>query len=56
MTNSILPLANWGIGTALIIFFAVLCVALTVIVLSFVFGGKKKDDGDTATFGEDKQL
>jgi len=53
MTNSILPLANWGIGTALIIFFAVLCVGLTVIVLSFVFGGKKKDDGDAAPFSEE---
>ncbi|AFL79641.1 hypothetical protein Aeqsu_0112 [Aequorivita sublithincola DSM 14238] len=44
MTNSILPLANWGMGTAIIIFFAVLCVAMTVLVLSFVFKGKKKED------------
>ncbi|MEH6763328.1 hypothetical protein [Aequorivita antarctica] len=44
MTNSILPLANWGMGTAIIIFFAVLCVVLTAIVLNFVFSGKKKDD------------
>ncbi|MBK5212782.1 MAG: hypothetical protein JJE55_03855 [Flavobacteriaceae bacterium] len=44
MINSILPLANWGMGTALIIFFAVLCVVLSAIVLNFVFGGKKKDD------------
>lgn len=44
MTNSILPLANWGMGTAIIIFFAVLCVAMTVLVLSFVFGGKKKSE------------
>ncbi len=46
MTNSILPLANWGMGTAIIIFFAVLCIALTAIVLSFVFGGKKKSDDE----------
>ena len=46
MTNSILPLANWGMGTAIIIFFAVLCVVLTGIVLNFVFNGKKKNDDE----------
>ena len=44
MTNSIIPLANWGMGTALIIFFAVLCIALSAIVINFVMRGKKKDD------------
>lgn len=44
MTNSILPLANWGMGTAIIIFFAILCVVLSVMVISFVFSGKKKND------------
>lgn len=53
MTNSILPLANWGMGTALIIFFAVLCVGLTVIVLSFVFGGTKKGDEEVTPTDED---
>lgn len=46
MTNSILPLANWGMGTAIIIFFAVLCIVMTAIVLNFVFNGKKKEEDD----------
>lgn len=46
MFNSIIPLADWGMGTALIIIFALVCVVLTLIVLSLVFSGKKK--------GEDK--
>lgn len=54
MTNSILPLANWGMGTALIIFFAVLCVALSAIVLSFIFGGKKKEDEDVTSTENEK--
>lgn len=53
MTNSILPLANWGMGTAIIIFFAVLCVALTAIVLAFVLGGTKKKDEDVTSSDSD---
>lgn len=53
MTNSILPLANWGMGTAIIIFFAVLCVAMTVLVLSFVFSGKKKSDEEVTSSEKD---
>ncbi len=49
MINSMLPLANWGMGTALIIFFAVLCIVLTAIVLNFVLGNKKKDDDDVSS-------
>lgn len=52
MTNSILPLANWGMGTAIIIFFAVLCIVLSAIVINFVFSGKKKGD-DEATSSEE---
>lgn len=55
MTNSILPLANWGMGTAIIIFFAVLCVALTAIVLAFVFGGTKNKD-KKITPSEDEKI
>lgn len=44
MTNSIIPIANWGIGTALIAIFALVCVALTAIVLIMIFGNRKKDD------------
>lgn len=48
MTNSITPLAHWGIGTILIIIFAVVCIALTAIVLGFIFGGKKESDKEVA--------
>lgn len=53
MTNSILPLANWGMGTAIIIFFAILCVVLSVMVLSFVFSGKKKSDDEVTPSEKD---
>lgn len=53
MTNSILPLANWGLGTAIIIFFAVLCVVLSAIVITFVLSGKKKGDGQVNSTDED---
>ena len=53
MTNIFLPLANWGMGTAIIIFFAVLCIAMTAIVLNFVFKGKKKDDEDLTSSEKD---
>ncbi|WP_157418048.1 hypothetical protein [Aequorivita capsosiphonis] len=56
MTNSILPLANWGMGTAIIIFFAVLCVALTAIVLAFVFGGTKKKKDEEVTSSEKENV
>lgn len=42
MTNLILPLANWNMGTAIIIFFAALCVGMTIMVISFVNSGKKE--------------
>lgn len=42
MFNSIIPLADWGVGTTLIIIFALVCIVLTLIVLSLVFSGKKK--------------
>jgi hypothetical protein len=48
MTNLILPLANWGLGTAIIIFFAILCVALSALVLSFVFNGKKNNNDEVS--------
>ncbi|SRX55106.1 hypothetical protein [Aequorivita sp. CIP111184] len=53
MTNSILPLANWGMGTAIIIFFAILCVVLSAMVLSFVFSGKKKNDDEVTPSEKD---
>ncbi|MDN3724169.1 hypothetical protein QRD02_07225 [Aequorivita sp. SDUM287046] len=46
MTIIILPLANWGAGTILIAIFAVVCIVLTALVLSFIFGGKKKKEDE----------
>lgn len=36
-------MSNWDIGTLLIIIFAIVCVGLTALVLSFVMVGKTKD-------------
>lgn len=43
MINAMIPLANWDIGTALIIVFAVVCVVLSVMVINFVMKGKKNE-------------
>ena len=40
--KTIIPLVNWGMGTALIIFFGVVCVALVILVISMVNSDKKK--------------
>ncbi len=47
MKNLFIPLADWGVGTALIAVFALVCIGLTAIVLSMVFSGKKKDDSNS---------
>ncbi len=44
MTNTIIPLANWGLGTAIIIVFAIVCIVLTALVINFVMKGKSKED------------
>ncbi|MCB0466131.1 MAG: hypothetical protein KDC78_10750 [Aequorivita sp.] len=44
MKSALIPLANWGVGTAIIIVFAVVCVVLTVMVINFVMKGKKKGE------------
>ncbi len=49
MITSLIPVANWGMGTALIIFFAVLCIVLSAIVISFVMGSKKKNEDEIST-------
>jgi hypothetical protein len=54
MINSILPLANWGMGTAIIIFFAILCIVMTAIVLNFVFKGKKKEEDELTSSEKDE--
>lgn len=37
-------LVNWGMGTAIIIVFAVVCVVLAVVIYSMVQSGKGKDE------------
>lgn len=37
-------MSNWDIGTLLIIVFAIVCVGLIALVLSFVMAGKPKTD------------
>lgn len=49
MIHQIFPLANWGIGTFLIGVFALVCIILSIIVLRFVLGGKKKDSQENNT-------
>jgi len=44
MTQSILPLYNWGMGTTLIAIFVLVCITLTVMVFKFVLTGKSKDE------------
>ncbi len=36
-------LVNWGMGTAIIIVFAVVCVVLSVVIYTMVQSGKDKD-------------
>jgi hypothetical protein len=43
MINAMIPLANWGVGTAIIIVFAVVCVVLSAMVINFVIKGKKNE-------------
>lgn len=44
-------MSNWDIGTLLIIIFAIVCVGLTALVLSFVMGGtpKNTDESDASS-------
>lgn len=39
-----LPLYSWGMGTALIIIFAIVCLALVLIVLNLMKTDKTKED------------
>ncbi|CAM4157556.1 hypothetical protein [Gillisia hiemivivida] len=40
--QTIIPLVNWGMGTALIIVFGVVCVALVILVVNMINSDKKK--------------
>ncbi len=40
--QTIIPLVNWGLGTALIIVFGVVCVALVILVVNMINSDKKQ--------------
>jgi ABC-type spermidine/putrescine transport system permease subunit I len=40
--QTIIPLVNWGMGTALIIVFGAVCVGLVILVVNMVNSDKKK--------------
>lgn len=44
MKNIILPLVNWGMGAILIGVFAVVCVALVLVIYSLASNDKKAAD------------
>ncbi len=49
-------MSNWDIGTLLIIIFAIVCVGLTALVISFAMAGKSKAEDETDTKPEDTNL
>lgn len=49
-------MSNWDIGTLLIIIFAIVCVGLTALVLSFVMGGKPKNQDETDIPSDENNL
>lgn len=49
MAHLFIPLANWGVGTILIVIFAVVCLALSALVISFIFGAKKTEGEDESS-------
>ncbi|WP_166643289.1 flagellar basal body-associated FliL family protein [Gelidibacter sediminis] len=38
--------ANWNNGVIMIIIFALVCIALVGIIISFMMSGKKTDDSE----------
>lgn len=44
MLQTVFPLVNWGMGTALIVIFAIVCLGLSILVISFVMKGKSKEE------------
>ena len=42
MFNTIIPLVDWGMGTALIAIFAIVCVVIFIVVYNMVRSGKNK--------------
>lgn len=46
MEHSLLLSSNWNNGVFMIVIFAIVCVSLVGIVVSFMIGGKKKNDSE----------
>lgn len=42
--QTVIPLVDWGMGTALIIVFGLVCVGLVLLVLNMINSDKKKED------------
>ncbi|MCW8980462.1 MULTISPECIES: hypothetical protein [Altibacter] len=42
MIVSKIPLVDWGMGTAIIVVFGVVCAVMILVVLNMVKGDKKK--------------
>lgn len=49
MKSLTLPLVDWGMGAALIGFFAVVCIGLVLVVYSLAKGDKSVDDVKKST-------
>lgn len=41
--NFLIPLVNWNLGTGIIMFFGLVCIALMLIVHNMIRSGKKKE-------------
>ncbi|WP_173362635.1 hypothetical protein [Christiangramia forsetii] len=39
----IVPLVNWGLGTAIIAVFGIVCVVLVILVVTMINSGKGKN-------------
>jgi hypothetical protein len=44
MISNIIPLVDWGMGTALIAVFAIVCVVLVLVILNLMNSDKKKNE------------
>ena len=42
--NILIPLVNWNLGTGIIIFFGLVCIALMLIVHNMINSGKNKQN------------
>ncbi|WP_165499059.1 hypothetical protein [Gramella sp. KN1008] len=43
LLNSLIPLVNWNLGTGIIMFFGLVCIALMLIVHNMISKGKKEE-------------